>query len=74
MEPKKNFVFKGVKDFIERSLRLYKNSLVLWKHTFRYWRKAAVEHVFGVVNQHKPSLRARKLKNKHKDDDRVFTV
>ena len=67
VESKKNFVLRGVKGFLERSLRLYKNSPGLWRHTFRYWRKAAVEHVFGLVKQHKPSLMARELKNKHKE-------
>ena len=64
---RKNFVLNRVKGFLERSLRLYKNSPGLWKHTFRYWRKAAVEHVFGAMKQYKPPLRARKLKNKHKE-------
>ena len=67
VEPKKNFVLRGVKGFLERSLRLYKNSPGLWRHTFRYWRKSAVEHVFGAVTQHKSQLRAKKLKNKHKE-------
>ena len=75
VEPKKNFVFRCVKGFLERSLRLYKNSPELWKHTFRYWRKATVEHVFGVVKQHKPPLRARKLKKQaQRTTNRFSTV
>ena len=66
VEPKKNFVPHGLSGFFERSLRLYKNSPGLWKHTFRDHKKAAVEHVFGLVKLHNPPVRARTRKNKHK--------
>ena len=67
VEPKKNFNLSQRNGFLERSLRLYQKSTGLWNHTFRYHKKMAVEHVFGLVKLRTSPLRSHKLKNKNKN-------
>ena len=55
VEPKKNFFLRQRQGFLECNLRLYKKSPGLWKHTFRFHKKAAVEHVFGLVKLRNPT-------------------
>jgi hypothetical protein len=60
VEPKSNAVDHGTDTPRDRSLRLYKNSPGLWKHTFKHGRKSAVEQVFGEVKLENTHLNSRK--------------
>ena len=60
VEPKSNAVDHGTDTPRDRSLRLYKNSPGLWKHTFKHGRKSAVEQVFGEIKLENTHLISRK--------------
>ena len=60
VEPKSNAVDHGTDTQRDRSLRLYKNSPALWKHTFRHGRKSAVEQVFGEIKIAKNGINSRR--------------
>ena len=66
VEPKTNFRLGQRQGLLERTLHLYQRSPGLWKYILLYHEKTTVDHVFGLVKIHKPSLQAQTLKNKHK--------
>ena len=47
VEPKKNLLLGQQEGFLEHSLSLYTKSPGLWKHSFRFHKKAAVKHMLG---------------------------
>jgi len=60
VEPKSNAVDHGTDSFQDCSLRLYKNSPQLWKHTFKHGKKSAVEQIFGEIKIRNNALNSRK--------------
>lgn len=60
VEPKSNAVDHATDSPRDRSLRLYKNSPGLWKHTFKHGRKSAVEQIFGKIKLENTHLNSRK--------------